>query len=316
MASTIPEAGAPRHADARPRARGATRRAPGHAVIEDLAPLIDCGRYRVKRCVGDRLRVGATIFRDGHDSLRALVRYRGPADADWREAPLRTRRRAPRRGPLERRADRGRASALALAGGRLHRPRSRPGARSCERKLAAGQSEVSSELAEGAALLAELRDRAAGARARRCWRRAAELIGDERADPRARTRGGARPGAARGGAAATPTAARRRAARWSSWRSSASGPGSAPGMSCSRARGAASRACAGSCHEFAELGFDVLYLPPIHPIGVTRRKGRDDAPEAGAGRSRQPLGDRLDRGRTLRGAPRARHARGLRPPGR
>jgi starch synthase (maltosyl-transferring) len=32
--------------------------------------------------------------------------------------------------------------------------------------------------------------------------------------------------------------------------------------------------------EFAELGFDVLYLPPVHPIGLTHRKGRNNAPKA------------------------------------
>ena len=44
--------------------------------------------------------------------------------------------------------------------------------------------------------------------------------------------------------------------------------------------------------ELAELGFDVLYLPPIHPIGPTNRKGPNNALDAGAGRSGQPLGDR------------------------
>ena len=44
--------------------------------------------------------------------------------------------------------------------------------------------------------------------------------------------------------------------------------------------------------RFAELGFDVLYLPPVHPIGRTNRKGRNNALAAEAGRPGQPVGDR------------------------
>ena len=43
------------------------------------APDVDGGRYPAKRCVGDTVAVEADIFRDGHELLRAVVRYRGPA---------------------------------------------------------------------------------------------------------------------------------------------------------------------------------------------------------------------------------------------
>ena len=56
--------------------------------IENPQPLIDCGRYRAKACVGDVVSVSATVFRDGHDLLRA-VRYRGPSSRRWSEAPMR-----------------------------------------------------------------------------------------------------------------------------------------------------------------------------------------------------------------------------------
>ena len=45
------------------------------------------------------------------------------------------------------------------------------------------------------------------------------------------------------------------------------------------------------------MGFDVLYFPPIHPIGRKNRKGRNNTLTPGAGRSGQPLCDRLGRGR-------------------
>ena len=70
------------------------------------------------------------------------------------------------------------------------------------------------------------------------------------------------------------------------------GPGSAPGMSCSRARGAGSKGVQRQLPRLAELGFDVVYLPPIHPIGLTNRKGANNALIAGR------IGSRLARGRS------------------
>ena len=66
-------------------------------------------------------------------------------------------------------------------------------------------------------------------------------------------------------------------------------------MSCSRARGAGCRASRRSCPRLAELGFDVIYLPPIHPIGLTNRKGRDNALTAGPDDPGSPVGDRRRR---------------------
>ena len=47
----------------------------------------DCGRWPAKACVGDRVDVAATIVRDGHETLRGVVRFRR-SRARWREAPL------------------------------------------------------------------------------------------------------------------------------------------------------------------------------------------------------------------------------------
>ena len=58
----------------------------------------------------------------------------------------------------------------------------------------------------------------------------------------------------------------------------------------------------------AEMGFDVLYLPPIHPIGRVQRKGPNNALDAGPGRRRQPVGDRRAR-RRPQGDPSASSAR-------
>ena len=58
-------------------------------VIESVAPLVDGGRYPLKREVGDTLEVSADIFKEGHDVLAAFLRYRRADEAAWREAPMR-----------------------------------------------------------------------------------------------------------------------------------------------------------------------------------------------------------------------------------
>ena len=67
-----------------------TRREPPSRIqIQYPAPSVDGGRYAAKRCLGDTVTVSADIFRDGHDKLRAVVRFRGPGDKEWEEAPVR-----------------------------------------------------------------------------------------------------------------------------------------------------------------------------------------------------------------------------------
>ena len=82
------------------------------------------------------------------------------------------------------------------------------------------------------------------------------------------------------------------AARFSAWyelfpRSCASEPG----------RHGTLQDCEARLPYVAAMGFDVLYLPPIHPIGRTHRKGPTTTPIARARRRRQPVGDRRRRGR-------------------
>ena len=55
--------------------------------------------------------------------------------------------------------------------------------------------------------------------------------------------------------------------------------------------------CIARLPDVAAMGFDVLYFTPIHPIGTTNRKGRNNAVTAERRRSRQPLCDRRRRGR-------------------
>src|ERR1700757_5280095 len=58
-------------------------------VIENLSPLIDGGRYPIKRVVGEDLVVEADIFKDGHDIVAASLRWRLVGAVDWHETPMR-----------------------------------------------------------------------------------------------------------------------------------------------------------------------------------------------------------------------------------
>lgn len=57
-------------------------------IIEDVRPEVDGGRYPIKREVGDRLDVSADIFKEGHDVLNAVLRYRTINETTWHEAAM------------------------------------------------------------------------------------------------------------------------------------------------------------------------------------------------------------------------------------
>src|SRR5437764_13269035 len=56
--------------------------------IEDVYPLIDGGRFPVKRVVGESIEVWADIFRDGHDVSSAELLWRRECDRECRRAPM------------------------------------------------------------------------------------------------------------------------------------------------------------------------------------------------------------------------------------
>ena len=57
-------------------------------VIEHIQPLIDCGRYPVKRVMGEDLVVEADTFKDGHDVVAAVLKWRVVGKRAWRETPM------------------------------------------------------------------------------------------------------------------------------------------------------------------------------------------------------------------------------------
>src|SRR5438477_4376983 len=58
------------------------------AVIENLQPLVDGGRYLVKRVAGDDLVVEADVFKDGHDVVAAALKWRLLGEMRWHEAAM------------------------------------------------------------------------------------------------------------------------------------------------------------------------------------------------------------------------------------
>lgn len=57
-------------------------------IIENLNPEIDGGRFPIKRVIGEKVVVTADIFADGHDAISANLLYRSPKDKEWKEAPM------------------------------------------------------------------------------------------------------------------------------------------------------------------------------------------------------------------------------------
>src|SRR6201984_419381 len=57
-------------------------------MIDNLQPLIDCGRSPIKRVLGEDLVVEADIFKDGHDIVAAVLKWRVVGKRAWRETPM------------------------------------------------------------------------------------------------------------------------------------------------------------------------------------------------------------------------------------
>ncbi len=62
--------------------------APSSIVIENVQPIVNCGRYAIKREAGDTLTVFADIFKDGHDRIAAMLKLRKRGETSWHESPM------------------------------------------------------------------------------------------------------------------------------------------------------------------------------------------------------------------------------------
>jgi len=250
-------------------------------VIENVRPEVDCGRFPIKRTIGERVEVTADIFADGHDVLYAILRHRSASRPDWQEVPME---------PLVN--DRWQAEFRVTGEGRhlytlqAWTDRFLSWSRDIVKKFEAAQ-DLSVDILVGVQLIEATAQRASRKDRGSLATRAEEI-------KRLATRD--MPGALK--MALSPelkalmiqTADRRRAtsysrelvvvvdrekARFGAWYEMFP-------RSCSRQPGQQGtlQDCAQRLDYVAEMGFDVLYLPPIHPIGRVNRKGNNNGEKA------------------------------------
>ena len=249
-------------------------------MIQYPAPAVDDGRYPAKRCVGDIVRVEADIFRDGHEILRAVVRYRAPGSNDEQEQEME-------------RLDAHLGGVRWATNFEVDRPghweytieawsdvfgtwRDELG-----RKVAAQQHDLAGELSEGVQHLQNALKSAQNASDESLIKHAIETLGDKKIPESAKHDVALGPELfntieriePRHGSTTleNPIAIEvdRERAKFGAWYELF--PRSFGGL----------KGVEKQLPRLQELGFDVLYLPPIHPIGHTNRKGRDNSLTAG-----------------------------------
>ncbi|GAB3142453.1 DUF3416 domain-containing protein [Amycolatopsis stemonae] len=262
----------------------------GRLGIDDVSPSVSCGRYPAKAVVGEHIPVTATVWREGHDAVAATVAWRGPGDRLTRQT-----RMVPR-GPDH--PDEFAAVIVPDATGLWTYRIDAWGdpwstwEHAVEVKVAAGQGpeDLANDLENGARLLERV--------ARRPDRRAekAQLMGAVTA-----LRDEALGLAERVGPALAPEIRRlmhefpvrdlitkgkphkvwvdRRRAAFGSWYELF--PRSTGGVDAEgKAVHGTFTTAAAALDRVAKMGFDVVYLPPIHPIGRVNRKGPNNTLDA------------------------------------
>jgi starch synthase (maltosyl-transferring) len=246
-------------------------------VVENLQPLIDGGRYPIKRIVGEDLVVEADIFKDGHDVVAAILKWRVLGKRAWRETAMNFVDNDRWRG------------VCTLYDQAIHEytveawtDAFRSWQAEFSKKFEAGITDLRSEALEGAALVEAAAKRA---RDRADRKRLLEFAQQISSGANSEIHSLARSGELevlmatypdRAGATQYDPVPRvvvdRPAALIGAWYEffprSAQGRGD---------RGSTFRDCLARVDDVKEMGFDVIYFPPIHPIGHANRKGRNNS---------------------------------------
>jgi starch synthase (maltosyl-transferring) len=249
-------------------------------VIENVTPELDGGRYPVKREVGETFVVEADMFKEGHDIIGGRIIYRAPSDQAWHSTPLAFHDNDRWRGSFEL-TEIGLYTYTLEAYPDLYRS----WAADTRKKVDAGQ-DVSSDLLEGSRLLTHLAEIGVDGE-RQTLLEAAKTVGTTGAldeairlaldpvlvdlasshvDPAVVTRYDRE----------LQIRVDRVKARYASWyeifpRSQGTDP----------TRSATFREAEARIPAIAAMGFDTLYMTPIHPIGTTKRKGPNNSLTAG-----------------------------------
>ncbi|HYC45824.1 MAG TPA: alpha-1,4-glucan--maltose-1-phosphate maltosyltransferase [Burkholderiales bacterium] len=251
------------------------------AVIDRVIPEVDGGRFAVKRVVGDVVRVEAHVFCDGHDTLACMLGYRHESDADWTEVPMALRYNDEWFGEFTvEKLGRYRYTVTAwvdhfLSWRNEFRRRVEP-------------ADIASAALVGSKLIAEAANRAQRADAQKLRQWGKQLLAAQDTAEIQRIAldedlaAIAKQYPDRRFAAVYERDLRifvdRERARFSAWyelfpRSASPDAGRHGTLKDVEAR----------LPYVKELGFDIVYLPPIHPIGRMKRKGRNNALNAGPG---------------------------------
>lgn len=250
-------------------------------LIEDVYPLMDGGRFAVKRIAGDRVEIWADIYRDGDPTISAALVWRGEQDREWRRDTM-----------THHGDDRWSGAFVPTEPGQYvyaveaWTDEFATWRRGLERKQLSG-CDVTLDAIEGAGLLTKAhgaRQDAAAVIARQCEDYlgsgdVAPLLAAELGEAMAESQ--ARPDLTR--SPLFPLIVDRDRARFGAWyqmmpRSQSQVAGQHGTL----------RDCIARVPDIAAMGFDVLYFTPIHPIGHTRRKGRNNAPVATEGEPGSP----------------------------
>ena len=256
-------------------------------VIENVSPAVDGGRLPVKRIIGDELIVEADIFKEGHDLITAVLKWRSLSESRWHETPMRLVDN-----------DHWCGSARLLSIGHHEftieawQKLFDSWKHDFEIKFKAGIEDLSTEIEEGALLVDAAAIRANrlnskddsnqlksfAAQLRQCATNASNTSNEAAYRITNDKILGALISVYEERYLATeysPSVAvyvDRPAARFAAWYEFF--PRSALGGD---QKGATLRECIERIDDAKAMGFDVIYFPPIHPIGITKRKGKNNS---------------------------------------
>jgi starch synthase (maltosyl-transferring) len=246
-------------------------------VIQNLSPAVDGGRFAVKRTLGESVAVEADVFTDGHDAVACDLLYRASAESEWRHRAMEPRGNDRWRGTFS--PERLGTTLYTVAAWVDPIATWR---KDLKKRAAAGQ-DLSVELLRGAELVQQAAARAPreDAERLRAWARQLADAHEDSATRQATAQDQALHALARGYPdpgqvlEIEPLALEvdRERARYSTWYEMF--PRSASPRTDMHGTLAD---CEARLPDIASMGFDVLYLPPIHPIGTSVRKGPNNQP--------------------------------------
>jgi starch synthase (maltosyl-transferring) len=247
-------------------------------VIENLRPQIEGGRYPIKRITGEEVTVHADIFKEGHDVVLAVLKWRASGDKKWRETPMIHLGEDLWQGSFQ-------SGSIGLTEWTIESWGDAFGSwvEEIGKKVKGGAQSLPSEALEGGALIRQAAKRAGkdvSAKKLETFASQIESAGDPSTlfDLSSQAELSALMDKWPDRSLSTTyhplqkVRVDRFGAGYAAWYEFF--PRSAEGKS---AHGSIFRDCLGRVDDARAMGFDVIYFPPIHPIGITARKGANNS---------------------------------------